>query len=215
MQISAIIVHGMGRTPLSMHKLASRLRKKGIQSHCFGYCAALESFDDCRLRLSSFIESNCGKGFFVLIGHSLGSVLLRSVMPKLCRQPLACFFLAPPTKACRAARFMGTTFLYRLAMGNMGQLLCDEKFMSNLPIPNVPTTVYAGTAGPCVDWLPHQNEKNDGILSVSETELSESNVKYVKSLHSFIMNSPVVIDDIVSTIDGLRKDHNIANGATP
>ncbi len=195
--IKAILVHGMGRTPLSMRLLAKRLNGRGIETHRFWYIAAFESFEGCRERLRGYIKSHCGDEEYVVIGHSLGSVLLRSAIPELQNKPRKCFFLAPPTKACRAARFMGATIFYRLFSGKMGQLLRDEKFMASLPVTNIPTTVYSGTAGPKGEWLPHKNEPNDGILSESETELAGSRRVSVNALHSFIMNVQEVASDIV------------------
>ncbi len=50
----------------------------------------------------------------------------------------------------------------------MGQLLADEPFMLQLPMPPVSTRIYAGVGGPRASWLPFGTEANDGILSVSE-----------------------------------------------
>ena len=50
----------------------------------------------------------------------------------------------------------------------MGQLLADKPFMLQLPLPPVPTRIYAGVGGPRASWLPFGTEANDGILSVPE-----------------------------------------------
>ncbi|SDR25205.1 hypothetical protein SAMN05444161_2390 [Rhizobiales bacterium GAS191] len=94
--MQAILVHGMGRTPLSMLLLARRLRAKGIEPALFGYSAALEGWERCRTRLRRFIEMRLSDGNFVAIGHSLGCVLIRAVAADLQIKPRACFFLAPP-----------------------------------------------------------------------------------------------------------------------
>src|SRR5262245_13712616 len=99
----AILIHGMGRSPLSMLYMGSRLKKAGVQPHQFGYFAGFTNFDACEKRLHTFIEKHVRDEPYILIGHSLGSVLIRSVLPKLKRQPFHCFFLAPPVAACRAA----------------------------------------------------------------------------------------------------------------
>jgi hypothetical protein len=205
MKTHAILVHGLGRTSLSMRYLAMHLRKAGVQPHCFGYYAAFESFGSCVTRLQHFIELQAGRESFIVIGHSLGSVLLRSVIPKLSHPPLGCFFLAPPTKSCRAAQFLQKNFLFRVMTGNMGQFLSDDGFMTNLPVPDMPTVIYVGTAGPKGRWSPFQNEENDGILAVSETAFPTGRIKYVKALHTFIMNSGHVIRDIIATLEQMTK----------
>jgi alpha-beta hydrolase superfamily lysophospholipase len=84
----------------------------------------------------------------VVIGHSLGAVLLRAALPRLARPPVACFLLAPPTQASLAARRFAPRRLYRLFTGEMGQKLASQPFMDALPLPAVPTRIYAGTGGP-------------------------------------------------------------------
>jgi hypothetical protein len=61
----------------------------------------------------------------------------------------------------------------------------------------VPTRIYAGVGGPRASWLPFGMEANDGILSVSETSgRFAAQVIQVPALHTFIMNSPQVFDDM-------------------
>jgi len=69
--------------------------------------------------------------------------------------------------------------------------------MSSLPVPEIPTRIYAGTAGPRGPLSPFGSELNDGILTVSETELPGIPLVQVPALHTFIMNARVVADDII------------------
>lgn len=193
----------MGRSPLSQLLLAGRLCSAGIRVHLFGY-AIVRPFATSLRRLIQRIDALPGDEPFVLVGHSLGCVLIRSSLPQLARQPSACFFLAPPNKVPRGARFIGGNRLYRLLTRDSGQLLADEAFMEALPVPECPVRVYAGTAGPTGRLSPFQQEANDGVLSVSETVLSPANAPIlVPALHTFIMNSELVADDIVATIASL------------
>mgnify|MGYP006915170926 CR=1 FL=1 len=70
--------------------------------------------------------------------------------------------------------------------------------MSSLPVPKVPTRIYAGTAGPRGRLSPFGNEPNDGILTVKETEIPGIPIVHVRALHTFIMNARIVADDIVA-----------------
>ncbi|MDR2711256.1 MAG: alpha/beta hydrolase [Burkholderiales bacterium] len=206
MNPSALLLHGMGRTPLSMVQLARRLRAANIDARCFGYSATFERFATCQARLWKRIAAT--KPPYVLIGHSLGTVLIRSVLPELSVPPRACFFLTPPTVACRMARRFAPHLLYRLLTGEMGQLLADPTFMAALPMPSMPTTVYVGTRGwpRCFSTFASlfADEANDGILGVSETLFSETppNVRRVeiRAVHSFIMNHENVVRDLIDKI---------------
>lgn len=193
----AILIHGMGRTPLAMLVLAARLRKAGISPRLFAYIAAFEHWAHCLARLERYIKMRAGAGPYILIGHSLGSVLIRGVFSRLTHKPAACFFLAPPTKACMAARKFAPHGLYKVLTGEMGQLLANPVFMDALPYPDVPTKIYSGVRGPRGRYSPFGDEKNDGVLALHETILPGASQHEVQALHTFIMNNREVARDIV------------------
>ncbi len=202
-----ILVHGMGRTPLSMWRLQRRLRRAGHHPILFGYSPTFETLQAVSARLTRLIERRIGTRDYALVGHSLGTVIIRQVLGKSDNaQPRACFFLAPPVLACKAARFFSRFAPYRLLTGDMGQLLANDAFMRQLPMPAVPTRIYAGVGGPRANWLPFGLEANDGILGVHEaTGDLEAAIVRVPSIHTFIMNSPRVVDDIVRTLEQLEQ----------
>jgi hypothetical protein len=208
--MNAILIHGMARTPLSLFLLAQRLRREGFTVHLFGY-STLQSFATCTARLAARVRTLDSHEPFVLVGHSLGCVLIRAVLPQLePMRPVACFFLAPPSRVTKAARFFARNPLYRLLTRDSGQLLANEKFMGSLPVPTVPVRTYAGTAGYKGRFSPFGQKDNDGILALSETLLAaDDEVVRVHAIHTFIMNSAFVSNHIVATTASLR-----ATGAT-
>ncbi len=201
--MTAILVHGMGRTPASQLLLATRLSARGLRVRLFGY-SALRPFETCVGRLVARVRAVASGGPFLLVGHSLGCVLIRAALPRLLpMSPIGCFFLAPPARSPKAARFFARSRvhrLYRLLTGESGQLLANEAFMAALPLPAVPVRVYAGTAGPQGRLSPFQDEPNDGVLAVSETTSpsTSEDVVLVPALHTFIMNSEFVANDIAA-----------------
>jgi hypothetical protein len=82
-------------------------------------------------------------------------------------------------------------------MGDIGKVLVNRQFMETLPLPGVPTKIYAGIAGPRGRYSPFGEELNDGLLTVRETLLPSVPLQTVPALHTFIMNSRVVTQDIV------------------
>ncbi|WP_211454516.1 esterase/lipase family protein [Collimonas antrihumi] len=198
--VHAILVHGMGRTPVSMLLLAKRLRAAGITTHLFAYSAAFERWLPCVERLRKFITSRVGDQRFIIIGHSLGCVLTRAVLPHLARAPELGVFLAPPTMASSYAIKLAQWRLFRLLTGEMGQLLARQDFMDSLPVPDIPLRVYAGIKGPRGRWMPFGDEPNDGILSVTEVQLGAVPVQLLPTIHTVIMNSRQVASEIVAAV---------------
>lgn len=189
-----------------MGVLYTRMRMAGFKPHLFGYAPSFETFADCTTRLVAKIQQTLGNQPYALIGHSLGTVLIRGALPALeTHPPLACFFLAPPSLACRAARFFADNPLYKLLMGEMGQLLADEHFMAALPKPLSNTWIFAGTKGLPSRLSPFGNTVNDGILTVDETRIgADIPVIEIPATHTFIMNSGLVAEGIKNILVGLH-----------
>ena len=196
-QMNAILIHGMGRTPIAMSILAARLQISNIRPHLFGYSVTFEPWEECIQRLEKFITKRIKTNEYVIIGHSLGTVLTRATYPRLTHKPAACFFLAPPTQVCKAARNFAHHRLARLLTGEIGQALANKQFMESLPLTGVPTKIYAGTGGPRGRYSPFGEEPNDGVLTVKETFLPSVPIQTIPAIHTFIMNSKVVTKDIV------------------
>lgn len=200
-----VLIHGMGRTPVSMMLLRRRLRRAGHNPILFGYYPTLEGLRSATARLLKLIDQRVDSEQYALVGHSLGTVVIRTALGRLeNRMPSACFFLAPPMVACKAAKFFSRVWLYKLLTGEMGQLPAVDAFMSQLPMPSVCTRIYAGVGGLRGAWLPFGLEANDFILSVSEaTGGFEAEALKIPSSHTYIMNSKLVFDDIARTLGAL------------
>lgn len=195
--MDAILIHGMGRTPLAMSLLAARLQAANIRPHLFGYLVTFEQWDHCVKRFERFITRRVKSNEYIIVGHSLGTVLTRATLPRLIQKPVACFLLAPPTEACKAARHFAPYRLAKLLGGEIGQLLANPEFMESIPQPSVPTKIYAGTAGPRGRYSPFGQEPNDSVLTVRETMLPNVPIQTLPVLHTLIMNSRVITQDIV------------------
>lgn len=169
--MQALFVHGMGRTPLSGWRLLARLKAKGIDTSSFGYAATFQDFTTIRKRLARRITALAAHGDYVLIGHSLGGVLLRAAVASLpigTRQPRRMFLLASPVKPARIAQKLQRNWIYRILAGDCGQLLSSQARMAHIGAHSTPTTSILGVAGWRGKFSPFGDEMNDGIVSVSE-----------------------------------------------
>lgn len=132
-----------------------------------------------------------------MIGHSMGSVLTRAILPGLAHKPSACFFLSPPTRVCKIARLLTPHPIVKILGGEFAQLLANEQFMDSLDSTGVPMNIYAGIAGPRGRYSPFGEELNDGVLTVPEASLPGIPLQMIPILHPFIMNSKIVTQDII------------------
>ncbi|MFA6954475.1 MAG: alpha/beta fold hydrolase [Thermoanaerobaculia bacterium] len=207
----AILVHGMFRTPVSMLLLGRRLSRAGVDVSYFGYSASFEKTDAMASRLARRVRA-LADGEYVLVSHSLGAVLIRLALPELADiPPRGCFFLAPPSRACHLARHFVDRFpLLRLLTRDAGVRLADPFFMGSLPLPPESTRVYAGTAGPVGAMTPLGNARNDGVLTVDDTRIAGRDLVEVESIHTLIMNSKPVADDIVAAIRVIERSAGAA-----
>ncbi|HJU83841.1 MAG TPA: hypothetical protein VJ600_06500 [Holophagaceae bacterium] len=194
-----VLVHGMGRTPLSMLWLAARLRQRGLDCEVFGYFAGAESFGDIAVRLAGRLVSQ-PEGYLA-VGHSLGGLLLReaiSRLPENAPKPARLFLLGTPNRASRLAGRLRRSPLFRLLAGDSGQLLADPARVAAIGGQDLPITVVAGTAGPRHAKGPFGQEPNDGIVALSEARLAGAEWHPLPALHTFLMNSRRVADLIAS-----------------
>lgn len=196
------MIHGMGRTSVSLALLARRLRQAGHTTSSFGYLVSRQSIDAIADAWVAHIEralaeddddDNDGAnddGGFAVVGHSLGNLITRKVIPRLPR--LARFvMLAPPNHPPAMARALERSPVFRALTQDAGKKLLDsEDFYATLPRPAVPTLIIAGNGGPRFARSPWKGGENDGVVSVDECRLDGDNIEVVvvDAIHTLIMN---------------------------
>ena len=203
--MQALFIHGMGRSPISGWPLLRALRANGIAATAFAYIAATQDFAQISARLARRITAMASDGDYVLIGHSLGGVLLRSALTALqpgTRPPTRVFLLGSPICPSRLAVRYQRNPLYRLLTGDCGQLLASEERMSRIAPLSVPTTAILGEHP--IRLTSHQfvGELNDGIVAAVETRSDwlDEEVR-VPVMHSFLPGNRRVTEAILMRID--------------
>lgn len=202
------LLHGLGRTPLSMALLAARLRRRGHATSSFGYTVTLETFpvivDRFVDHVGRVLAKERGKPGspprYATVGHSLGNLIVRAASPRLPPGLDRMAMLAPPNRSpAVVAALAGHPLLrpvFRTLTRDTGERLGDPEFFADLPRPAVPTLVVAGRCGPRAAWLPFDGEDNDGILKLAETALPDCESLVVHAVHTFLMNRRDVCDAV-------------------
>ncbi len=207
--MQALFVHGMARSPLSGLPLLWQLRHHGLSTSTFGYFTSVESFSHIRRRLAAKIVSMASEGPYLVIGHSLGGVLLRSALETLQADtppPQRLFLLGSPVRPSRLARKLRLNPIYRVLAGDCGQLLASEERMAEIGPPAVPTTAVIGErTWPWKD-NPFEGESNDGVVSMSEVcaDWLQDRV-CVDVVHTFLPSSRKVGDVVLRRLPGFES----------
>ncbi len=203
-----VLVHGLGRTPLSLLGLGNALRRAGHEPEFFAYFAFAEPYERIRRRLVQRLRAAARAGEPVaLVGHSLGGLLLRHAVtdtPELRVHRL--IMLGTPNRPARRARLALRWLPFRLLARSCGEVLASPEAFGAIPVPPVPYTIIAGTAGH--RWLsrPFGEEPHDGFVAVSETPMAESDQPLLLPVgHTFMMNDRRLQAELIGLLDAVGQ----------
>jgi pimeloyl-ACP methyl ester carboxylesterase len=207
--LRVLLVHGLGRSPLSLAILAADLRRAGHRVEQLGYLATLQSYASIRERVHQRLLALARSGApYAAVGHSMGGLVLRAALarvPQPAPLPARLIMLGTPNHSPRLARRLRGLWPYRMFNGECGDLLAQPEFFSELAPPPVPCTIVAGTAGPRGRWSPFGDEPNDGIVAVDEARLDGAAVTVELPVrHTFMMNDPAVRSLVRQLLDAGR-----------
>lgn len=184
----------------------------------FGYFTALESFSEIKNRLVSKISALAAESDYVVIGHSLGGVLLRAAIDSLpadVRKPCHLFLLASPVSPSRIAAKLRSNYVFRALAGDCGQLLGSYARMVEISPTSVPTTAIVGVCGLPFKTVFSQEEVNDGLVSLSEVSAGWLNDQVqVPVLHSFMPSSRRVGEIILEKVMCYHHANGAPDGAS-
>lgn len=196
-----LFVHGMGRSPVSGWLLMRRLRQAGAKTTTFSYSATFENVDSIVARLRERISRLAKADGYVVVGHSLGGVLLRAAinsLPPDTAPPRLVYLLGSPIGPSRLAVRLQSNVIFRILTQDCGQLLGSTERMAAVGPLSAPTTAIAGVRG----WVSWQglfgSELNDGVVSVSEVSAPWlSSPVQVPVAHTLLPSAGLVVEIIL------------------
>jgi pimeloyl-ACP methyl ester carboxylesterase len=202
--MQVLFVHGMGRSPISGWSMLRRLRRAGLTTASFGYGVSIEDFAAIRERLVRRITGLSAQGDYVLVGHSLGGVLLRAALhalPCTVPAPRHLYLLGSPMRASRLAQGLQGHLLYRGMTGDCGQLLASPERMAGIGPVAVDTTHIVGTRGIAVTGHRFGDEPNDGVVALSEVSADWVGTQICVTVpHTWLPSSRQVSDILLRSL---------------
>lgn len=148
------------------------LRRHGFVTHSFDYWVSMKTFGQIKMRLKKRIIQLAERGYYQLIGHSLGGVLIRAALNELSptvRRPTHVYLLGSPMRASTLAQRLQSNPLFRLLTGDCGAMLGSEKRMQEIARIDIPTTAVIGTKSIALTRRWFTQQPNDGVVSHQET----------------------------------------------
>ena len=200
----AILLHGMGRTSLSMSAIENALENQGYTVWNEGYPSLTESLEVFAKPMMETAITYCRdhKAESIhFVTHSLGGIIVRYYLQNHKIDKLGrIVMLAPPNKGSEVADGMKDGFLYQTFMGPNAQMLGTDN--NSLPNRLKPIEgeigIIAGAADGDPWFLPEIPGADDGKVAVERTKLAEmKDFLKVNSGHTFIMQDKEVIHQIL------------------
>lgn len=204
---TVVVVHGLGRTKLSMSFLASRLRREGYSVISFSYPSTRQSVANsaAQLRMELQTLAASGRGRIHFVTHSLGAIVVRAALKEYRPANLGrVIMLSPPNQGSEVADRLRNNLFYRIATGPAGQELgTDSSSTPNqLGAVTFEVGVIAGnkSLNPLFSsWLPGTD---DGKVSVQRTRVEGmTDFLVVPHSHTFIPSSSKVAAQVLHFLE--------------
>lgn len=192
-----ILLHGLGRSPLSMAKLSSYLQNNGFRVYAPRYNSLSDSYqeilNDLDKKIAEWLDEEQVIHF---VGHSFGGILIRGLLAKHPGWKAGrCVMLGSPNKGTKTASFMLSHWWYKHFVPKVtADLEPDSDLIKNLPEPKIETGIIAGNVNfniviP-VSWYYKKatdDAPGDGVVEISNTQCSTMTDFIIMPLHHSFM----------------------------
>jgi pimeloyl-ACP methyl ester carboxylesterase len=186
---TVVLVHGMGRGPVEMRLLASRIARAGFEILRVRYQPFGPTTEQVVASVAKQIEARCCNlpGRIHFVGHSLGGLIIRAHLAANRPDVLGRVVLIATPNA-------GTPFVdkyrNRWWMGLAGPIARTlgtdaASFPNTLPTPNYPVGIIAGVKPSSITKQHQTSDIDDGIVPLASAKLSGmSDFITLKSTHA-------------------------------
>jgi hypothetical protein len=200
---TVIVVHGLGRTPVSMAILTTRLESAGFRVVSFGYPSTSQPIDSLVAQLAEEAERCCREmaDDIHFVTHSMGGVLVRLYLSrKVGPHRGRVVMLSPPSQGSEVIDALSDFPLLEPILGPAGAALGTDS--ASIPSQLDPVDFSLGiiTGDRSLDPISSSiiPGPDDGKVSVERARVEGADDFLVlPATHTFIMNRSDVAEEVV------------------
>lgn len=171
---TVVLLHGLGRSPRAMSRLAVRLEEAGYRVESLGYSSIGESPETIVQGLKEQIAACCldRSGPLHFVGHSLGGLLIRGYIEAARPSNLGrVVMLGTPNRGTAVVdRYRNKWWFSMLGSTAMSLGTDAASYPNTLPAPDYPVGVIAGRKPQSNDALLPGDD--DGLVAVDSTKVA-------------------------------------------